>query len=98
AAAGGAVSGTASFVGAIALNQISNSVLAETADFAMVMALGMVSLVAADDARIESLAGDVSGAGTVAVGAALATNSLTNNQIEAFIDDSHVTLTARRVR
>ncbi|EAR60225.1 type I secretion target repeat protein [Oceanospirillum sp. MED92] len=74
-AVSGAGAGTAAGAGALSLNWIRNEVEAFIADNATVTAnSGGVSLRASDQATLNSLAAGMSGAGTAAVGAAVAYN------------------------
>ena len=75
ASVAGGGSGTVSANGSVTLNNISRNVLAQITGGTSSLS-GAVSLTATDSASIDSLAGTLSAAGTVAVGASVATNQI----------------------
>jgi filamentous hemagglutinin family protein len=94
-AAGGVGAGTLAIGGSVTLNEIATGVEARFAD-SDIDAAGAVGLQARDASLIRSLAGTVTGAGTVSVGAALATNTI-GNTVSAVIDASTVDSTGSTV-
>lgn len=76
--AGGAGAGSYSAGGSVSLNDIDNTITAY-ADSSTVEAPGDVNVSAVDNSTIESLAGTVTGAGTASIGAAIATNEISND-------------------
>ncbi|MEL6110118.1 MAG: hypothetical protein AAFU85_29240, partial [Planctomycetota bacterium] len=75
-AVSGSGAGTVAINGSVSLNWSRNDVLASIADDAFVVAAEDITVSAEDTARLYSIAGGGSGAGTVAVGASLAFNYL----------------------
>ncbi|MEO1524984.1 MAG: hypothetical protein AAFX06_06085 [Planctomycetota bacterium] len=75
-AVSGSGAGTVAINGSVSLNWSRNEVLAAIADDAIVSAGEDITVSAEDTARLYSIAGGGSGAGTVAVGASLAFNYL----------------------
>ena len=75
---GGSGAGTFALGGSVSLNAIANRTEASVLGGAMVTADGSIKLDASDDSDIDALAGGVAGAGSAAIGAALATNDIAN--------------------
>ncbi len=75
-AVAGAVSGTVSIAGAVTTNEIDNLVAADASGGADIGAGGAINLSSSDNSSIDSLAGQGSISGSVAVGAATAYNDL----------------------
>ncbi len=75
-AVGGAISGTVSIAGAVTTNEIHNLVAADASGGAIIGATGAINLSSSDNSSIDSIAGQGSISGSVAVGAAVAYNDL----------------------
>ena len=87
---GGAGAGTFAGGGSVSTNVIHTEAKTYISDSSTVKASGLISVTADDDSDITSIAGQANGAGTAAVGAAVATNIL-NNEVEAYVSGSVVT-------
>ena len=81
--AGGGSSNTAVF-GSVSLNFINNDIAAYIKDCSQVNAQGDISLNATDKSTIYVAAGDVAGAGTASVGAAIAISYIGNGNLASF--------------
>ncbi len=90
--AGVSGSGTVSIAGAVSLNDIHNTVDSHIADDATVTANENIDLLAQDNSTIQSLAGQISAAGVVAIGGSAAYNEI-HNTVKAYAD--HATLTSK---
>ncbi|RUT07776.1 hypothetical protein DSM106972_020360 [Dulcicalothrix desertica PCC 7102] len=88
-AAGGTDAGTFAAGGAVTVNNLSNTVRANIANGSDVQAQGNVGLTATNSATIQSLAGQITGAGGAAIGASVAINN-SSNTTQAYISDSTV--------
>ncbi|WP_295882586.1 calcium-binding protein [uncultured Thiohalocapsa sp.] len=80
----GSGAGSGAIAGAFSLNWIRKSVDASVSGGAQVTSTGDIAVTADDTSEIHSIAGQVSGAGTLAAGAAIAYNEI-SNQVEASI-------------
>jgi hypothetical protein len=89
AAVSGAFSGTLSGGASVTLNSIHADVEASVSGGAQVDAVGSIGLAADDTSTIKSLAGNVAGAGTVALGASVATNDI-GNTVKAYVDGAQI--------
>jgi Domain of unknown function (DUF4347) len=87
---GGAAAGTFAFGGSVTVNYINTQTLAYISNNSTIKTLQNVNIFASNDASIRSLAGQVSGAGSAAIGAAVAVNN-SNGTTAAYITDSSVT-------
>ncbi|RKY41296.1 MAG: hypothetical protein DRP85_06715, partial [Candidatus Makaraimicrobium thalassicum] len=85
--AGGSGAGTFAFGGAVSINIITNTIQAYISGANPVIADGSVLVSASDEANLWALAGNISGAGTAAVGIANST-LITNNTTEAYIGEN----------
>ena len=90
---GGSFAGSYAGGGAVSLNNIGNSLTADIANGAIVSATGAISLTAADTPTINAKAGGIAGAGTAAVGGALATNTITD-QAAAYVNNATLSSTS----
>jgi hypothetical protein len=72
------------------VNQVTNTSDAHISGGAQVDASGAVAVNAADTLEIDALAGSLAGAGTAAIGAAVATNNI-DDTTQAYLDGSGVT-------
>ncbi|MBD3316856.1 MAG: hypothetical protein GF344_13800, partial [Chitinivibrionales bacterium] len=95
--AGGAGAGTFAMGGSVSLNTIGTTVDAHISGGADVTAAGSVIVSASDSPEIRSLAGAVQGAGTVAIGAAFATNTISSTTL-AYIEGASVESTGETVQ
>ncbi|MDZ4784059.1 MAG: hypothetical protein SGJ19_27745, partial [Planctomycetia bacterium] len=96
-AIGGAGAGTFAAGGSVALNDISNTLDAHiSGNTANVSAPGAITVSATDNATIEAFGGGLAGAGTAAIGAALATNDI-GSTLTAFITGATVDSSAATV-
>lgn len=86
-AVGGAGAGGAAAAGSVSLNTLANTIDAHVSNNSHVSVTNQISVTAADNVTIQSLAGGVAGAGTAAIGAAQATNTI-NDTVEAYLDGS----------
>ncbi len=87
---GGAGAGTAAFGGSVAVNDVNNVIDAHIASGSMVTTTNAVHVQGSDDTGIRVVAGNGEGAGTVAGGAAVSTNT-SRSQVTAAIDAATVT-------
>ncbi|MHC5860002.1 hypothetical protein [Nostoc sp.] len=88
-AAGGSGAGAFAAGGAVTVNNFSNTVRANIANGSNVQSQGNVSLTAINSATVQSLAGQITGAGGAAIGASVAINN-SANMTQAYISDSTV--------
>ncbi|MDZ7965043.1 MAG: DUF4347 domain-containing protein [Nostoc sp. DedSLP03] len=95
--AGGAGAGTAAVGGSVTVNNINTATTAYISNHATVQAQQNVQVLATNNATIQSLAGQISGAGTAAIGAAVAVNN-SSSTTQAYISDSSVTSTAGQIK
>ncbi|MEH2109077.1 DUF4347 domain-containing protein [Nostoc sp.] len=95
--AGGAGAGTAAVGGSLTVNNINTATTAYISNHATVQAQQNVQVLATNNATIQSLAGQISGAGTAAIGAAVAVNN-SSSATQAYISDSSVTSTAGQIK
>jgi len=72
--AGAAGAGEFALGGAVSLNYIDNTVASYISNGAVVTIPGAISITASDTSTIKSLAGQITGAGTAAIGASIARN------------------------
>ncbi|MBD2214422.1 DUF4347 domain-containing protein [Nostoc linckia FACHB-104] len=94
-ASGAVTTGSGAVSGSFSINIIGGATKAYIANGANVTGTG-ISLSANNNSKIQSLAGNVAGAGTGAVGISLAVNDL-DNGIYAYIDNSNVTATNNQI-
>ena len=94
-AAGGQGAGDFALGGSITLNEIDTTVESTIIGSGATIANDLL-VQAMDTAKIESLAGNVQGAGTAAIGASLATNDI-GNQVNAGLDQSTVEAQAAQI-
>ncbi|BAY10423.1 DUF4347 domain-containing protein [Calothrix sp. NIES-2098] len=87
---GGAGAGTFAAGGSVILNEINLPVAAYITNQAKVTATQQVRLNALENSKISAIAGGVALSGTGAVGAALATNKISGNGVQAYIDGGTV--------
>ncbi|MGH3000096.1 MAG: beta strand repeat-containing protein, partial [Gaiellaceae bacterium] len=90
---GGVGAGNIAIAGALSLNFIRKRLEAQISGGSHVTTTGDVTLNAADSSTIRSLAGQLTGAGSVAAGVAVAYNSIAN-ELTADVSGSTVTVTA----
>ncbi|RLL51276.1 calcium-binding protein [Mariprofundus sp. EBB-1] len=88
-AASGSAGGAGALAGSVSVNNAGGSVDVHIATGAAITAAGGLTLSANDTSIIRSLAGAVSGGGTIGVGASVTTNDITNS-ITAYINSSTV--------
>ncbi|MEL6814833.1 MAG: hypothetical protein AAFP03_08460, partial [Cyanobacteria bacterium J06598_3] len=93
---GGAGAGIYAFGGAVSVNNINTLTEANIANNAQVTAQQAVDVLADDASKIQAIAGGAAGAGTAAIGAAIATNNI-NNKTKAIVDNATVTSEANNV-
>ena len=94
---GGAGAGTFALGGSVTVNNIRTQVLAYISNNSTIKTQQNISISANNNSSISSLAGQVSAAGTAAVGAAVAVNNSSSN-IKAYISDSSLTSSAGQVK
>jgi len=92
----GSGAGTVAGNGAVSLNTLDDTVDAHAAGGATLIAAGNVGIAASENAGINALAGAVSGAGTVSVGASVATNDI-GDTLKAYADGSSLNAMAGNV-
>ncbi|MFM6155609.1 MAG: beta strand repeat-containing protein [Sphaerospermopsis kisseleviana] len=86
----GAGAGTSAIAGSVSINQIDTEVAAYISKNANVSATGAIQILALDDSRIASAAGQVAIGGKASIGASVSTNNA-NNQVKAYIRNSRAT-------
>ena len=89
------ISGSGTFAGAgsFSLNWIRKTVDAHISGNASVTATGDIDVLASDTSDIRSGSAQISGSGTVAIGAAVAYNEI-DNTVKSYVDSSSVIVTA----
>ena len=93
---GGAGAGSFALGGSVSLNTIVNTVSADIVNCSTVTAVGAIDVSMSDSPTIKALSGGVAGAGAAAIGAAPATNNISDTDT-AYINDSDATSSAGSV-